>query len=189
MITITIDSNVSEIPASVASLLGVSNAQWCQRTNKCSVRPANANDIFINSPISMADSITGMPVEEIQHFIYVDYRYVNDALQRILKNIKNLKNKVIFSNADAYAIGRYQINVGNATNSMVAEFIAHVVKMYRTRGVLVHPDELRTLLGDKSVNLSKNTSSDTPVQFDLYSIFECQQRQSTELKDCRVCSL
>lgn len=187
---ITIDSNISDIPTTVASYLGISDALWCKNINRCSL--TKQKSIYYNSPISMADSLESFnfPKTNVKSFIYIDHREKNAQLARIMKNIQNLQNVVIFSNADIHATGKYHLHVGNCTNSMIAEFIAAIIKVFQSNGRLIHPDEMKLLSmpTDSSDNYKPIESTDNMV-CDLYSIFEYRQRNSKEIDDCRICTI
>lgn len=185
---VTLDSNITDVSQKCAQYLGAPNGIWCTKLNRCNLNTdTESPKIYYNSPISMADSVSDFSESNMVHFIYVDHRNINDTLSRIIKNTQSLKNAVIFSNADIYMMGKYHLKVGNCTNSMIAEFMGHVVQSYINDGALIHPNAVKQKLSGFKID-EDMTPTDT-MTCDLYSIFEYKQLRNQEMKDCRVCSI
>lgn len=157
---ITIDSNISRLPETIAKYLTADARVWCPAVNKClksatdykvtsvAERSRKSDIVYYNTPISMADDVREYNFESnTTHFIYVDYSTLNPALSRIMNNLAHLKIKpIVLSNADIFSMGLYNIKVGNCTKDTVAELIAIIIILYQLKSKPPQPNEIRQLM-------------------------------------------
>lgn len=163
--------------------------EWCTARNVCKLN--GKNDVYYNTPISMADDITkhSFPDNTIS-FIYLDYTKYSTEITRIRKNIKNRKNVVILTNGNVVTFGHYQIEVDNCDINVLAQYIALIIGYFRKHGRLVHPNDLkRCMLPKKSDDMETITPTTDEMRCNLFDFMDHRRRMTPEDDDCTLCTI
>lgn len=200
---VTFDSNMSCITDKLeATMYPVPIRRWCRDACACiNIKDSVSSktySLFYDSPISICDSIDGMPIKNkfsMFNIIYIDKRVRNERYKRIVKHLKELDRAVVITTESSDGVdtdstpGIYNYILNNAdtcSNDLVLRFIVTFINSFVRLKRFLHPDDMVRDLRDEPI---ANEPVQTTNACNLYNFSRDHLKQKSKASGTRYDSL
>lgn len=199
---ITVDSNnLIIIPELIETLTCIDPKQWC--INKCNCATLtdemseNTNQLYYDTPISMCRDISAkLPkLNSMIHFVYLDASLMNHRYTRIINNLKNIIDPIVYIITDGMQIPNegivYVINTKNFHRTIIIRFLRLLLETYIGFKKLYSVRDLVNVWAKRAFVLPQHQIE--PVMYVDLSKFvltnnEALAKKPSLIDDCDVCT-